>query len=90
MSYNTKPIPPPTVDEEDRKLERGLLDVSANVDLISWDPSLLRDNCALRLTYYTGSVVVVQIGVRVHPSVRARLLGKTGELERVEVRNSQD
>ena len=36
-----------TVVEENRKLERGLLDVSANVDLIVWDPSSLRDNRAL-------------------------------------------
>ena len=35
-------------DEENRELECGLLDVSANVHFISWDPSLLRDNCALR------------------------------------------
>ena len=37
-----------------------------------------------RLTYYTGSMLVVQIGVRVHPSVRAGILGKASEKRRKE------
>ena len=32
-----------------------------------------------RRTYYTGSMLVVQIGVRVHPGVRAGILGKARE-----------
>jgi len=36
------------VDEENGKLKRGFLDVAANVDFVSWGPSPLRYNGALR------------------------------------------
>ena len=35
-----------SVDEENRKLKYGFLDMAANVDFVSWSPSPLGYNCA--------------------------------------------